>query len=85
MFYARRPDVKIRHVEGETLVLDDENGQIHQLNYTASLIWDQCDGKTAIPDIVRRLAREFGLEDSVAAKDVAEVIKKLRDLNLISK
>lgn len=83
MFYTRRADVRIQHVEDEMLVLDDQNGFIHQLNHTASFVWLQCDGKSSLNDIVRRLAREFDLDEVVATKDVSEVLQKLRDLKLV--
>ena len=84
MFYTRRPDVRIQYVDGETLVLDDQNGFIHQFNRTASFIWQQCDGKSSTADVVRRLAEEFDLEEAVAAKDVSAVIGQMRELRLIS-
>ena len=84
MCYTQRADVRIQQVDGETLVLDDENGYIHQLNDTASFVWLQCDGKSSTEEIVRRFAEEFDVEDAVAAKDVSEVIEKLRELWLLS-
>ena len=83
MFYTRRPDVRTQHVDGETLVLDDQNGYIHQLNPTAGFIWSQCDGKSTATEIVQRLALEFNVEDGVATKDVSDIIKRLRDLKLL--
>lgn len=70
-------------MDGEMLVLDDQNGFIHQLNQTASFVWQQCDGKSSMMEIVRRLADEFDVEDDVATRDVADIIKKLRDLKLL--
>ena len=84
MCYTQRQDVRIQQVDGETLVLDDQNGVIHQLNQTASFVWLQCDGKSSTTEIVRRLAEEFDVEDDVAARDVSDIIKKLRDLKLLS-
>ena len=83
MYHTQRPDVRIQHVDGETLVLDDQNGFIHQLNPTASFIWSQCDGKSTTTEIVRRLAEEFDVEDVVATKDVSDTIKQLRELKLL--
>ena len=84
MFYTQKRDVRIQQVDGETLVLDEQNGYIHQFNDTASFVWQQCDGKSSLTEIVQRFAREFDLEDFVATKDVSEVIEKLRDLELLS-
>jgi hypothetical protein len=84
MNLARRPGVRVKDVAGETLVLDDENGHIHQLNSTASFIWHRCDGETTLAQIASLFAREYGVDDAVAEKDVADVIEKLRELKLLS-
>jgi hypothetical protein len=83
MCYTQRPDLKIQRVDGEILLLDDQNGYVHQLNQTASFVWLQCDGKSSTAEIARRLADEFDVEDGIAARDVPDIIKKLRDLKLL--
>ena len=82
--YGHRHDVRTQEVEGEILVLDDQNGYIHQLNGTAGFVWLQCDGKSTKADIVRRVVEVFDVEDGVADKDVTEIIDRLRDLRLLS-
>ena len=42
---TRRAEFEERIVEGEMVVMDKESEQIHQLNQTASLIWQLCDGE----------------------------------------
>ena len=84
MYYQQRTDVKTEEVDGETIVLDDQNGYIHQLNESASFVWNQCDGKSSLTEIVRRFAEAFDLEEMVAGRDVSEVIEKLRELKLLS-
>lgn len=82
--YTQRSDVRTQEVDGEILVLDDQNGYIHQLNDTAGFVWLLCDGKTTKSDIVRRVVEAFEVDDAVADKDVTEIIDRLRDLNLLS-
>lgn len=83
MYYTRRSDLRIQQVDEELLVLDDENGYIHQLNPTASVVWQQCDGKSSIAEIAKRLSDQFEVEESVATTDVRETIERLRELNLL--
>ena len=85
MKYSQRPDVRIQLVDGEALVLDDQNGLIHQLNQTASFVRSQCDGKSSTAEIAQRLVQEFDVEDIVAAKDVSGIIDQLLELNLLTK
>ncbi len=84
MCFIRRPDVRIQHVDGEMLVLDDDNGFIHQFNESASFVWGQCDGKSSISEIASRLAIEYNLDVALATKDVSQAIKTFRNLNLVN-
>jgi hypothetical protein len=42
------------------MVYDTERHQAHSLNRTAALVWQQCDGKTSVPELAARLG-ELGL------------------------
>jgi hypothetical protein len=79
----RRSDVKIRRVEGETVVLDRQGGQIHQLNSTASIIWNLCDGRSTLAEIENQMAEAFDVDRKTAAKDLAAILWQLRQLNLL--
>lgn len=75
--------IRVREVGEEMLVLDDRNGQIHQLNTTASFIWRQFDGNTTVSAITERLVDQFQVDDVVAADDVMAIVDRLRELNLL--
>ena len=79
----RRSDLNYRTIEGETLILNRKEGHLHQLNPTASFIWDCCDGKSDIAEIIDRLAGAYEVDSSTARKDVEEVLSNLRNSNLL--
>ena len=79
----RRSDVRVRVIEGETVVLDRQGGLIHQLNRTASYIWERCDGQFTLADIAHQLAEGFEVETTTAVADVAAIVEQLRQLNLL--
>ena len=83
MCYSQRPDVRIQQVDDEILLLDDQNGYIHQLNETARFVWCQCDGNSTPDEIARRLVEEFDVEEGVALRDVKEIVEKLLGLQLL--
>ena len=79
----RRTDVNSQMVEGETVVLDRQHEVIHQLNLTATYIWERCDGKASIEDIAAQLAETFAVEDETALNDVVRVIRDFHHLQLL--
>ncbi len=79
----RRSDVRVRIVEGETVLLDRQEGFIHQLNRTASYIWEKCDGQSTLADIENQMAEAFDVDRKTAAKDLAAILWQLRQLNLL--
>ncbi len=79
----RRTDVNSRVVEEETVVLDRHHEFIHQLNLTATYIWERCDGKASIEDIAAQLAETFDVASEIALKDVVQVIRQFQDLQLL--
>lgn len=67
---ARREDLVVQEIEGETLVYDLRNHKAHSLNRTAAFIWKECDGEKTHAEIAERMSRRFGMlidEDAVRA------------------
>jgi hypothetical protein len=79
----RRLDVKSRLVDGEMVVLDQQAGVIHQLNPTASFIWERCDGQSTLTDIAQQLAHAFEVDSHIAIRDVNAMIGQLEALHLL--
>jgi Coenzyme PQQ synthesis protein D (PqqD) len=83
MLPKRRSDLNWRTIDGETLILNREEGRLHQLNPTASFIWDCCDGHSNIAEIIDRLASVYEVDARTACKDVEEVLFNLRSSKLL--
>ena len=82
--YAKpRPDLQAPLVEGEMVVLDRKEGLIHQLNQTASYIWERLDGKTPLSTIASMVVESFEVDLKTAERDVAETVSQLRKLKLM--
>jgi hypothetical protein len=81
----RFPDSIIaREVNGETLVLDSRVDLIHRLNATASYIWQRSQDGIEPEEIASALAQEFEVDARTAARDVAETLTRLRELDLVA-
>ena len=81
----RRSDLSTRSTEGEKLILDRQGGVIHQLNATASMIWELCDGRTAVEEIVGRIVEAFDIDGRVVGADVQRTLMEFGSLNLLEK
>ena len=80
---TRRTGVQSRLVEGELIILDRDRDLIHQLNKTATFIWEHCDGKQSAAEIANAVCENFEVDESTAIKEVIEMLERLRDLQLI--
>jgi coenzyme PQQ synthesis protein D (PqqD) len=81
----RRSDLTVRIVDGETVILDRRNGLIHQLNRTASFVWERCDGSYTTDKLATRLVETFEVDPQTAANNVTKLIEQLQKLNLLLK
>src|SRR5262249_16114931 len=81
----RRGDLNYRSIDGETLILNRQDRLLHQLNATASFIWDCFDCNSNLADIVYRRAGGYEVDPNTARKDVEEILSNLRGSNLLEK
>jgi hypothetical protein len=79
----RRSDVSARLVEGEMVVLDRERDLVHQLNLTATFIWDRCDGQSTAQEIARQLINAFHVDPRTAEASVAAALQQFERLGLL--
>ena len=80
--FRKRSDLSERTSDGETLILDRINGQIHHLNSTASYVWTLCDG-SSINAIAENLAQAFQIDSAIAEKDVIVLLNEMKRMNLL--
>lgn len=79
-----RPDLSIRVVGGEAVVLDRSSLRVHQFNATASHVWGLCTGQLTEAEIADDLAETYEVEPGQAAQDVTIVIAQFRELGLLA-
>jgi hypothetical protein len=61
----QREGIACHRIDGEAVLYDLAHHTLHYLNQTASFIWDRCDGRTQLHNVVKEAAGAFG----VAADD----------------
>lgn len=83
MRFRQRSGLSVRLVDGEVVILDREAQRIHQLNSTASFVWNRLDGRCDLAAVARELSLSFDVTEDVASRDVARIVEELRDLELV--
>jgi hypothetical protein len=80
----RKSELNERVVDGETIILDQQEGLVHHLNATASFIWSRCDGLHSPPVIAAELAAAYSLPRDAIAEDVARTLGQLSEAGLLA-
>ncbi|MDD5543368.1 MAG: PqqD family protein [Acidobacteriia bacterium] len=78
---SRKEGLVIEELKDETLVYELDRNKAHCLDQTAVWIWKQCDGKTSVSEIARRMQKHLG---SSVDEDVVWVgLKRLSKAGLL--
>ncbi len=72
-----------RKLEDETMILNIDDGHYYVLNETASTIWDLCDGKRTLGDIISALCSHYNVTTEAAQASVARPMNDLVQVHLI--
>lgn len=78
-----RPDLAIEDVDGELIVLDKAAGKVHQLNSSASFVWNCLSDGLAIDEIAVMLSEAFDIEQEAALSDVQATLAQFKGLALV--
>ncbi len=81
--YRKRSDITAQTVDDETLLLDVAGNNIHQLNATATLVWEHCTGDADADQLVAVILEHYSVEPALARTDVQNILDQLLSLNLI--
>ena len=78
---ARTEGLVVQQLAEEVLVYDQSRHKAHCLNHTAALVWEQCDGRSSVKEIARKLSLE--MEAEVEADVVWLAVEQLSKTHLL--
>jgi len=84
MTLSIRASLSTQNIDGELVILDKDNGQIHQLNSVASFIWQRLEKQNGVEAIINQLIEAFDVDEATAKTDVDKAIQQFKSLNLIN-
>ena len=68
----------------EVLLFNMEDGSYYALNEVGNRIWELCDGRHGMAEMVGVLAKEYNAPAEMIETDILEVLEDLRSKNLIA-
>ncbi len=80
---ARNNDLVMLEAEDEILVYDLKANNAFCLNQTAAMVWQTCNGKNSIEDIIKHINSK--LKTQINEEFVHFALTELRDKNLVEK
>lgn len=76
-FVVRNPNIASRIVDGEAIIMTPQDEILHSLNAVGTKIWELCDGKSRVKEIIGKVHEEFNVDLKAVQKDVVEFIEEL--------
>jgi hypothetical protein len=74
---APHPQVGVRVVDGEAVVILADSGNVNVFNPVGTRIWELADGSRSVRQIADAIAAEYEVTPEVALQDVTEFVQKL--------
>jgi hypothetical protein len=78
-----RADLAVVEIEGEAIIYDDENGQLHHLNPTATMVFKLCDGQSTVKEFAADIADVYELPLQDVERQVRALIREFRGAGLL--
>ena len=67
------------------IILTRKNEEkVFKLNKTAGFLWENCDGKKTIQDLVKILCKQFDVNEEEALADIRVFVDQMKNMHLIS-
>lgn len=79
-----RENLNSQEIDGELVILDKDNGKIHQLNAVASTIWQYIETGLDLNAISNKLVEAYEIDEVTAKADLKKVLQQFKELKLIN-
>jgi hypothetical protein len=76
--FRRQDGVLAQEAHGQTVLLRLRDGGYYALDEVGARIWELCDGRRSLADIVKVLCSEFDAPEETVRADALEFIDALR-------
>ena len=78
-------DVVWKKNNAKIVIFDAKSGKLFELSETATCIWELCDGKNTVDDIISVLAKEFNKDEADIRVDILEFMEDMYKKRFLDK
>lgn len=78
-----RGDLTVVELDGEAVIYDEINGDLHRLNPTATLVFSFLDGSATLEDIAHDIADAYSMPVDEVTVQVRELAEQLAASHLL--
>lgn len=73
----------LEELDGQLMIFDEGSGRIVEVNQTAALIWQLCDGKRTIVQLSDQVAEAYPDSADQIRKDIPLIVQQLEELGVL--
>ncbi len=78
-----RGDLTVVELDGEAVIYDEESGDLHHLNPTATIVFGLCDGAATMREMAGDISGAFGVPLDQVEPQVRALVRQLRSAKLL--
>jgi PqqD family protein of HPr-rel-A system len=78
-----RQDLTVVELDGEAVVYDDDSGELHHLNPTATVVLTLCDGTATVKELSAEIADVFRQPPDEVERQVRALLRDFRKVGLL--
>ncbi len=82
--YVRRPELNAVEMDGELVMMGQEQGEYYGLRNVAAAIWLHLDEPRTLEDLVHLISVEYEITPEACRQDIASFLDELTTKRLVS-
>jgi hypothetical protein len=75
--------VNVVDIDGEAVLYDTWEHQLHYLNHSAALVLDLCDGTSTVKQMADAIADVYEMDADEIGRQIRPVVRNLRSLHVV--
>lgn len=83
MRYLRKEDILTADMNGETVMMDAEQGKYYNLGEVGGSIWTQLETPKTLEELVNALTAEYNVDPEQCRADVQPFLDKMVSIGLV--